>query len=190
MELPKITLEWLKQKNACVGGYKYCAEVKITEPLALIQRLIDDDHNDWANWLIVRIMDRTQNIKYAIHAAEIALPFFEKKYPEVTAPRNAINAAKLCLENDKPENRQTAAAARVAAYAADAANAAAAYAAADAAYAAYAAANAAAFAACAAYAAEAAAADADAYADADAARNKILKQILEYGIGLLQEEKE
>jgi len=105
MKLPEITLDWLREKNACVDGYNYCAEVKITDPIALINRLIDDEYHSWANWLIVKIMDRKQRIAYATYAAEIVLPIFEKKYPDDLRPRKAIEAAKKCLECDSDENR-------------------------------------------------------------------------------------
>lgn len=105
MKLPEITLDWLREKDACSGGYKYCAEVKITEPIALIQRLIDDDHNDWANWLIVRIMTYRQRITYSVHAAEFVLPIFEKEYPDDLRPRKAIEAVRKCLTCVNDENK-------------------------------------------------------------------------------------
>ena len=127
-------------------------------------------------------------VSYAVFAAELVLPIYEKKYPEDKRPRQAIEAAKKCIIDPSPENKNAAATAHayaaVAAYAAAAADAA--YAAADAAYAAhvyaaYAAADAATAAADAAYAAYAA------YAAALAAHAVRLK-ILDYGIKLLRSE--
>lgn len=52
-----------------------------------------------ANWLIVRLMDKTQKIKYAIYAAEQVLGIFEKEYPNDDRPRKAIEAVKKYLKN-------------------------------------------------------------------------------------------
>ena len=109
--------------------------------------------------LIERVgtLSRRQLQLFAADCAEHVLHFFEKKYPEDSRPRQAINAAR--------SGNAATAAADAAAYAATAAADAAAYAA-TAAAAAYAAADA--YAAYAAYAASAAA-HASAYAAADAA---------------------
>ncbi|MES2428301.1 MAG: hypothetical protein V4560_15075, partial [Bacteroidota bacterium] len=109
-------------------------------------------------WFVCKkLATKGQNQQIAIGVAEIVLEIYESKYPDNTAPREAIQADKdylagtgITLEQLKQARRNAAAAA---AYAAAAA---AAYAAAAAAYAAAAAA--------AAYAADAA----DAYAAADA----------------------
>jgi hypothetical protein len=115
------------------------------------------------SWFIRNSCELTISEKreFAIGCALVVLPIYENKYPNNSAPRKAIEAAKLYLNNEisleglKVFNAAAAAAAADAAYAADAA-------AADAAYAAYAAADA--------YAAYAAADAADAaYAAAYAA---------------------
>jgi hypothetical protein len=110
-----------------------------------LQKLMDGDKFPWANWLIVRLMNKKQKVQYAIFAAEQVIDIFEKKYPNDDRPRKAIETAKTYLSNPGKKNKDAAAAA--AAAAADAAYAADAAAAAAAAYAAYAAADAAAYAA-------------------------------------------
>jgi len=134
--------------------------------------LLDIQHYDWANWLIVRVMERKQYLAYAIFSAEQVIGIYETQHPSNDRPRKAIEAAKRVLENDTPENRANAWAAYAAAYAAAADAEAAAWAAYAAAYAAYAA-----------YAAGAAA-----YAAYAAAYARIEKQtrILNYGMGLLE----
>jgi hypothetical protein len=212
----KIDEKWLTEKGACRDGKAWFVDQGITEPVAGIRNLLKHDHWDWANWLVVRVLDRPGYIRYAIFAAEQVIEIFEKKYPEDKRPRKAIESARAVLANDTKETRaaayaayDAAYAAAYAAYAAYDAVPAAAYAAAYAAYAAYAAAYAAyaaydavpAAAYAAAYAADAAnaaayaaayAADA-AYAAAsaayDAARKEMRTRIIEYGISLLEAER-
>ncbi len=184
----KITQEWLESKNACSPSLKHVIKnnyigLKIKD---FISKLMSENRFSDANWLIVRCMDKSQNVKYAIFAAEQVLHIFEAKYPDDKRPRSAIEAAKRYLENPCKETRGAADAAYAAAYAAAdaaagagaAAGAAGTYAAdaADAAYAAYAAA---AYAAAAAYTA-----DADAAYAADA-RKKVQTKILNYGLTLI-----
>src|SRR3990167_5264267 len=189
----KISLDWLKEKNACEEGIRWFSVQKETDALNVIKTLMADNRSDWANWLIVRLMEYKQYVAYAIFAAEQVVWIYEKKYPGDKRPRTAIDAAKKCLKDQSKENKAAADAAYAAAYAAyAAARDAAAYAAAYAAYAAaaYTSAPAAYAAAAAAYAAACdAARDAAAYAayaDADAAYAKKMKiKILRYGIKLL-----
>ena len=125
-----ITANWLNEINACSDAVEAFKNQKETNPVKVVQGAMKIDRFNWANWLIVRLMDRKQKIQYAIFAAESVIDIFEKKYPNDDRPRNAIEAAKKVLEKDSKKNRDAAA------YA-DAADAAAA-AAAAAAYAAYA----------------------------------------------------
>ena len=173
----KIKLTWLEEKNTCEEGIEYFIsnELEGIEDVDLVKKLFEEKKYNWASWLLTRLFDKTNNVKYAVYSAELVLPIFEKKHPKDDRPRKAIEAAKNWLAN--PTN---AAAAAAAAYAA-------AYAAADAADAAYAAyvaadvdaADAAASAAYAAYAA--------ADVDADAAAAYAYRKIIEYGINLLRE---
>jgi len=182
----KLTEQWLREKSACSEGVEWFLKQKETDAVKVLKKLIKEKQLPWANWTIVRVMNYKQRVQYAVFAAEQVIGIFEKKYPDDKRPRQAIEAAKKCIDNSSEENKN--AAAYAAAYA-DAAYAdAAAFAAAYAAYAALAAAVAdaaanAAYADAAAFAA--AVADAAAYADA-AMRIKIL----EYGIKLLKELKE
>ena len=193
----KINLTWLEEKNTCEEGIEYFTsnELEGIEDVDLVKKLFEEKKYNWASWLLTRLFDKTNNVKYAVYSAELVLPIFEKKYPKDDRPRKAIEAAKNWLANQTKENAHAAHAAAAAAYAAAAYAAAYAAYAADAAayaaaYAAYVAADAAAYAAAdaadaaAAYAAAAAAAYA-AYADAAAAY--AYRKIIEYGINLLRE---
>jgi hypothetical protein len=130
----KITKEWLEGKKACSKGVDWFVKQKETDGVVVVKKLIKEKLFDWANWLIVRIMDYKQRVSYAVFAAEKVISIYEKKYPDDNRPRAAIEAAKKCIENPSKENKKAAAADAAAAYAAaDAAYAAADAAAADAA---------------------------------------------------------
>jgi hypothetical protein len=193
----KITRGKLESLSACKSAIDYFNNHKPIELKECIKQLLskkvqndverkyfDENSIEWANWLLPRCMKHKQFVKYAVYAAELVLPIFEKKYPKDDRPRKAIEAAKKVIKRNTKTNRNTAYAAAyadAAAYAADAA-AYAAYASADAyaayraAYAAYAAAYRAAYAAYAAYVAAA----------ADADRNKTLIKIIRYGLRIIE----
>lgn len=105
----KITQEFLKSKNACKDGLKYVEQWEGKEDIYVLNKLIEGDKLKWANWLIVRVMGYGLYVSYAIYAAEQVLNIFEEKYPDDKRPRNAIEAAKICLENPAGEAHDVAA---------------------------------------------------------------------------------
>ncbi len=126
--MKKITDKFLQKHGACDEGYQWWIDKgKTKDSIATLEALMADNHFDWANWLIVRLMTRDQKIKYAIYAAEQVIDIYEKKYPDDNRLRKAILAAKKYLKNKTKKNKKDAA---DAAYAADCAADAAAYAAA------------------------------------------------------------
>ena len=115
----KITEKWLKEKQACPEGIVRFNAQDETDGIKIVKKLMPEKKLDWANWLIVRLMDYNQNVAYAIYAAEQVIDIYEKQYPNDTRPRNAIEAAKVCLRNPNKENKDAVyAAANAAAYAA------------------------------------------------------------------------
>ena len=174
-----ITSEYLGTINACQDAITAFAEKfpKGAPVRTVFAALLKGNKLDWANWLVARLLNSKDRIRYAIYAAEQVIEIYEKKYPDDTRPRKAIEAAKAVLKINNKANRDAAyAAANAAANAAYAA-----YAANAAANAAYDAANAAAYAAnAAAYAASAA--NAAAYA----AKDEMKKKIILYGLKLLE----
>jgi len=168
----------LKEHKACTEGRNWVNRYHPnTEGIELV--LILAKHRfDWANWLIVRLLDKQQKVQYAIYAARLVLHIFEEKHPDDNRPRKAIEAAEMDYDTQA---------------AADAANTAGRATAGAASYAAYAAANAAvqvagnaAYAAIFTIHADAARLAADAAADAAAARDDVTKQdIIDYGIKLI-----
>jgi hypothetical protein len=128
-----ISKQWLEEKRACSGGISWFIAQKETDGLKVVKNLIKEKQLNWANWLIVRIMEYKDFVAYAVFAANQVIDIYEKKYPDNKKPREAIEVAKRCIENPSEENKNAAYVAADAAYAAYAADAA--YAAADAAYA-------------------------------------------------------
>jgi hypothetical protein len=209
MLIEKITIEFLNEIGACKEGVARWQEKGLPDVIPELRSLIADDCEVWANWFITRCMSHDQQIRYAVYAAELVIKIYEDKYPGDDRPRKAIEATKEYLKEKSVKNRNAAATAAAnaasnayATAAAANANAGNAYAAAAAtaagnayaaAYAAAAAANAAAYAAAAgnAYAANAyaAAAAANAYAATANAKKELQIKILEYGIKLLEEDK-
>ena len=112
----KVTLDWLKEKNACADGVEWFKKQNESDSTKLIWKLFESNHATWAHWLVIRLMDKMQRIRYAVFAAEQVIDIFEKKYPADQRPRKAIEAAKKYLEN--PSNAAATAAATAAAYAA------------------------------------------------------------------------
>ena len=121
----KITKEWLKGKWACKAGFDWWGKHAEANVKKLALRLVKENHFDWANWMLTRTFDKTQNIKYAIFSAEQVIGIYEKDYPKDDRPRKAIEAAKDYLKKSNASNPANPADAANAAYAAAAANAAA-----------------------------------------------------------------
>ena len=168
-----ITLKLLQKLNACDSAIKLAKKegLKSHSGQDVINRCMELDHFDYANWLIVRLMSKKQKVQYAVFAAEQVIDIYEKKYPDDERPRKAIEAAKDYLKSPSKKTKAAAAAAYAAAAYADAA--------ANAAYAAY---NAA-------YADAAADAAVDAAyntADAATAGKELQIKIIEYGKNLIK----
>ena len=111
----KITKKWLKEQGACSEGVDWFMAFGKTDSVDVISGLLEAERFNWANWLIVRLLDRKNHIRYAIFAAEQVISIFEKKCPEDKRPRLAIEAAKAVIENDTKETRAAACAAYAAA---------------------------------------------------------------------------
>ena len=120
----KITNEFLKEKSACTDGFRWVNKRGIVglEHTEFIKYLLAHDHYDYSNWLITKMLDKDNLIRYAIFAAEQVLDIYEKKYPGDDRPRKAIEAAKEYLKtHSKSAAHAASAAASVAARAVDAA---------------------------------------------------------------------
>ena len=171
----RISVMWLKKKNACVDGIEWFKAQPERDPIKIIEGFVErQEHLDWGNWLIVKLMTYEQYVSYAVFSAEQVAHLYNKKYPDDKRITKAIEAAKRCIADPSEANKEAAeeaaeeaawSAAGEAAWAAKAAKAAwsAAWAAAKAAWSA-------------------------AWAAGEAAGSKMQTKILEYGLGLLQED--
>ena len=108
--MKKITKKWLKKINACCPESDMDrAEKEFKGDIELIAKaLLDNNRFDDANWLLTRIMNKSQNVQYAIFAAEQVLSIFENKYPNDNRPRKAIEAAKNYLKNPCKKTKSAA----------------------------------------------------------------------------------
>ena len=108
--MKKVTEKFLRiDNNACNEGYQWWVEnSKPSDSMSTLKKLMADNHNDWANWLVVRLMSRDQKIQYAIYAAERVISIYEKQYPADKRPRMAIQAAKKYLKDKTDKNKKAA----------------------------------------------------------------------------------
>ena len=115
----QISKEWLESRDACQEGMKFVEEKKLIglEGVEFVRKLMEFEQYEYANWLIVRIMDREQCVKYANFSADLA-----KKWAESAAycaERAADWAASLadCAESaESTESTERAERAERAAY--------------------------------------------------------------------------
>jgi hypothetical protein len=112
----EITDSWITANKPCQEALAMW-DRKVKDPIKILKWLIKIKKYDWANWFIVRVMEYKDYVSYAVFAAEQVIDIYEKKYPNDKRPREAIEAAKKCIENPSEENKKAANAA-YAAYAA------------------------------------------------------------------------
>jgi len=95
----QITKKWLEKHEACMDAVEWVLDQTEKEEKALIKKALKINHFDWVNWYLPRRFTKKQNVMYAIFAAEKVLDIYEKQYPTDTRPREAIAAAKKCLQS-------------------------------------------------------------------------------------------
>ena len=103
-----ITTKLLQSLNACQEGIDLVATYEDKEVEVVIRRLVADDHWDWANWLLPRLMNYKGYVSYAVFATELVLPIWEGEYPDDQRPRQAIEAAKRCIDDPSEKNKNAA----------------------------------------------------------------------------------
>ena len=112
-----VTKALLKKIGACDDGTEYAVKSLLGKSYSdAIKQCIADNKLQWANWGIVRVMDGTERVKYAVYAARQVLKLFEDKYKDDKRPREAIEAAERWTRNPSEKNRNAADAASAAAY--------------------------------------------------------------------------
>ena len=117
----QITKKWIDRWQPCQEGVDWFWQQKERDGIKIVEKLINEGKENWANWVIVRIMNRKQYIQYACFASRQILYIYEQEYPGDRRPRSAIEAAEKCISKDTKENRTAARAAWAAAWAAEAA---------------------------------------------------------------------
>ncbi len=53
-----ISKKWLKSLNPCSNGYEYWLKQNKPYLPDFLRQCLKDDHFNWANWLIVRCLDK------------------------------------------------------------------------------------------------------------------------------------
>ena len=108
--MKKVTEKFLKDHRACSSGMQWVTENKLIglPRIDFVKKLMENGKIDWANWLIVRLMNKKQKVQYAIFAAEQVISIFEKKYPDDNRPRKAIEAAREYLNHPTKKNKTAA----------------------------------------------------------------------------------
>ena len=106
----KITLKFLKKFNACVEDINFAEKKGLIglEPIDFIEKLIELNKPELANWLTTMVLDKINRVRYAVFAAEQVLHIFEEKYPDDKHPRKAIEAAKAYIDNPSTDTADTA----------------------------------------------------------------------------------
>jgi hypothetical protein len=110
-ELPMlITIKTLQKYRACIGpgsGTEWFLSKfnKGIESRKLLKEAIKDGKQIDSNWLIVRLLNKKDKIRYAVFAAKQVLPIFEKIFPKNKQPRLAIESAEKVIRNNTSKNR-------------------------------------------------------------------------------------
>ena len=102
-----INLKWLVDHSVCEEGKnwfiaRYKGSINADE---FIEVLIAEKQLKWTNWLLVRILDRTNCIKYAVFSAEQVLDRFELWDSKDKKPRTAIEAVQKYLLDPSEQNK-------------------------------------------------------------------------------------
>ena len=110
--------EFLIENGACEECYAW-AQTQTDRGHAAFLRAAAEENFSYFTWCVKKSFDKHQSVEFAVYCAELALPIFERKFPDDERPRKAIAAARAAAADDA-----AAASAYSAAYAYDAAYAA------------------------------------------------------------------
>ena len=112
----KITKSWLRKNNACLSGYDWFVHQDENDYEAVVAALMKANRFDWANWVIVRLMNRKQKVKYACYVARLALPIYERYHPRCNRLRQELEAAEIIAAKNSAAVYTTAVGITAAAY--------------------------------------------------------------------------
>jgi len=98
----KITKKWIKEWEPCEEAVEWIEKQDTRDVFKLIDKLRKSDIKEkysWLYWAIPKLLKSKRNrIKFVKYAAELALPKFEKKHPDHTNLRWAIQKAEDWLK--------------------------------------------------------------------------------------------
>lgn len=77
--VPTITDEWIRKLGPCLSALEWASGERDT--MKLLRKLITEKRYEWANWFIVRVMEKRDCVTYAIYAAKQVAPLWAKKHP-------------------------------------------------------------------------------------------------------------
>ena len=104
----RITLSGIKKFSPCPKGLEWFKSQKTTSLKKLTEKAIEQKKYEWAIWLATKLMDKKQNVIFAIYCAEQCIQIYESAYPDDKRPRLAIEAAKTCVNSPTTAARDAA----------------------------------------------------------------------------------
>jgi hypothetical protein len=102
----RITAKWLKKKRACTLDEENRQAEELSDVRLVVEELMKQDRFNDANWLITRKLNVGENRMYAINAAKLSLPIYEKEYSDDDIPHKAIEAAERYLKHKTKKNKE------------------------------------------------------------------------------------
>ena len=95
----KLTIEMLDRLNACQECKDWFVASKCKTVAGSCKKAMKEGHHDWANWLVIKLLNRDDRIRLACYAARLVLHIYEDKFPGDMRPRQAIEKAERYVEN-------------------------------------------------------------------------------------------
>ena len=101
----ELTLAKLKELKACKSGIKLYKSFGTTDLKELFELAYAKEEFYEIEWVLTRLLNSDQLIKWALFAAKSVLPYFENIFPEDGRPRRTLEAAEAYFINPTEENR-------------------------------------------------------------------------------------
>jgi len=124
MKRKNLSIKYLNSIGACSEVVNWVKDQKDKNIEALAVYLFkekDTEKLEWGNWLICRLLNKENKIRYACYVAKQCLKNYEKRYPNNRNLRNAVIAALNVVKNNTEKNRKVAWSAQSAACSAESA---------------------------------------------------------------------
>jgi len=69
--LKQVTKKFIEVKNACAPGLDFFNKYSEKDPIKFLHLLMQENNYSWANWLVVRLMDKSQCLRYVKFVAKV-----------------------------------------------------------------------------------------------------------------------